>query len=996
MLTVQMTASGNRLRLTLGSLLALALAGCGGGGGGGNNGFSPSGGFGGVSNVVTGVVSAGPVSGAQVCALSVNAGAVVSVIGSCPTTDSSGHFTINLGTYNGPVLLQATHGSYTDEATGQVLTLDAATSSSTGLRSMLPNLTGGTISAAITPLTEIAYEMADNTASGLTPTNMAAAITTVQTNFGVTDIVGTMPVDALSLPVGASSPQLAYALALATVSQYGSTAGISLGTAAGNLQACLASPTTNCGSGSANVGTQLGAAATTFANAHTGFTGVTLPVANFGKVSSGGGQSSGATGTPLSLLAGVVTGSGSQNGPGATALFYNPTAVTSDPAGNLYVVDSGNNVIRRITPAGIVSTLAGTPGVTGSTDATGASASFNRPTGIAYDSASGNLYVSDAGNYTIRQITLPAGGVSTFAGTVGASSTTGGSADGAYAVFSNPSAVAADGSGHIYVVDVVGYTVVRVITPTPTGPTPSTVSTVGGNNYRYNYFQGTNSRSRPWSYEDGPAALASFSQFYGLSQSLAFDPSTGNASSGNILVADTQNNAIRMITPAGVVSTYAGSCPPPLPQPQPAAAGSPTTPQSCAGVVQATFNSPNSVAVDPSGNLYVLDAFGVQMITPNGGVSTLSSSLIDQTTNFLLAASSGQLYAGSSGVIQKLSASGVITSFAGVNATGATDGTGVAARFNSPYGLTSDASGNLYVSDTYNDTVRVVSPGGSVTTVAGTVGIDTSTLSCYADGVTATCGDGTGTAANFYYPTGIAYDPVSGNVFVADSQSSTVRMVTPAGVVSTYAGLSGVYGTIDGTGATAGFASPFAVATDSAGNVYVTDSSDCVIRKIAPGAVVTTLAGTPGSCGSTDSPTGPASAATFSSPQGITVDGAGNVYVADTGNGTIRKITPAGAVSTLAGTAGTNGNQDGAGANASFAGPQGLVIDASGNLYVADTNNQVIRKITPAGVVTTIAVQTGSVGGLPVPMQRPTGLALVGSTLYAVSGNAVVYIANLP
>lgn len=995
-------APGRRLAV----LLALTLAACGGGGG--NNGFSPSGGFGGVSNVVTGVVSAGPVSGAQVCALSVNAGAVVSIIGSCPTTDSSGHFTINLGTYNGPVLLQATHGSYTDEATGQVLSLDATTSASTGLRSMLPNLTGGTVSAAITPLTEVAYQIADNTPSGLTPTNMAAAISSVQTNFGVADIVGTMPVDALQLPGSATPAQVTYALALATVSQYGSNASVSLTTATGTLQACLAAPTTNCGSGAANVGAQLAAASTTFLNAHTGFVGVSLPVANFGNVNASGGQGGGVSGTPLSLLAGMVTSIGSQDGPGAIAMFNNPGAAAADPAGNLYVVDSGNNVIRKITPAGIVSTLAGTAGVVGSNDATGPLASFNNPRGIAYDRVSGNLYVSDSGNNTVRQITLPSGVVSTFAGTVGANQSSGGGVNGPYAVFSAPSAVAADGSGNIYVVDVLGYPVVRILTPTPGGPTPSTVTTVGGNNYAYTYYYrgGPTTRQRPFNFEDGSATQASFSAFYGLPQSLAYDATTGNPSSGMVLVADTQNNAIRMISSAGVVSTYAGACPPPLPQPAPAPPTAPTTPQSCAGVVPATFQGPTNVAVDPAGNLYVIDAVGMQKITPAGVVSTVTTTLATNNVGFLVADGSGTLFAsiGQSGVISRVSSSGTLQSVAGVNSVGSTDGVGPGARFNFPYGLAADSSGNLYVTDNGNSTVRAIAPGGTVTTLAGTAGMTTlgngtpanPGLPCYADGSTATCGDGTGSLASFNTPLGIAFDAATGNLFVADGQSSTLRMVTPGGVVSTVAGLSGVAGTVDGTGPTAGFNSPYAVAADGAGNVYVSDNSDCVIRKVAPGGVVTTLAGTAGSCGAADAPTGPASAAAFSAPQGLAADAAGNVYVADTGNSTIRKITPAGLVTTIAGTAGTVGNQDGTGANASFSGPQGLALDAAGNLYVADTNNKAVRKVTPAGVVTTVALRSGNAAGLPVPLQGPTSLVLVGSTLYVVSGNAVVYVANLP
>jgi len=980
----------NSARSVCAGALVFALASCGGGGG--NNGFSPTGGFGGTSNVVTGVVAAGPVSGAQVCALSLNAGAVVAVIGNCATTDSSGNYSINLGTYNGPVLLQATHGSYTDEATGQTVNLDSSSPNGAGLRSMLVNPTGGTVSVAITALTEVAYQIADSSASGLTPTNMSAAIASVQTNFGITDIIGTMPVDALHIPNTATPAQKTYALALSTMSQYGKNQGITLAATATALQACLASPTTSCGSGASNIGTQLSTATSNFLSGNsslTGFVGVSLPVANFGNVTiNGGGSSSGATGVPLSLMAGVVTGAGSQNGPGTTALFNSPSAATMDNHGNMYVVDSNNNVIRKITPAGIVSTLAGTPGVTGSNDATGPQASFNAPTGIAFDSVSGNLYVSDTGNFTIRQITLPAGTVSTFAGTVGAGNASGVSPDGAYAIFGHPTAVAAIG-GLIYVVDPIsGFTNIRIVTPTPNGTTPSSTTTiVGGANMSNPYCTG---RCRT-NYVNASGTLSSFSQFYYARQSIAFDRSSANLSSGNLLIADTGNNAVRMMTPSGVVTTYAGACPPSVP-----AAGSTTTPQSCTGVIAATFQGPTSVAVDASGNLFVLDSVGIQKITPAGSVTTVTSSVGSNNLQFLFVDASGNLFAGNNGTIQKISSSAVFTTFAGVNATGATDGIGSAARFNYPTGITSDAAGNLYVTDNGNNTIRSISPGGNVMTLAGAAGTSTSSLTCYGDNSTANCGDGAGSSASFNGPYGVAFDTFSGNLYVADSYSSTIRMVTPNGVVSTYAGLSGIYQTLDGTGPGANFSTPSAIATDASGNVYVTDSYDSVIRMIAPGGIVTTIAGTAGSSGSTDSPTGPATAASFSSPQGIAIDSTGNIYVSDTGNSTIRKITPAGLVTTFAGTAGTTGNQDGIGANASFRSPQGLIVDSSGNLYVADTGNSAIRKIKPDGTVSTIAVQTGSAGGLPVPLLAPTTLTLIGTTLYAISGNAVVYIANVP
>ncbi len=205
--------------------------------------------------------------------------------------------------------------------------------------------------------------------------------------------------------------------------------------------------------------------------------------------------------------------------------------------------------------------------------------------------------------------------------------------------------------------------------------------------------------------------------------------------------------------------------------------------------------------------------------------------------------------------------------------------------------------------------------------------------------------DGTGTAAAFDGPQGIAVDS-QGNVYVADTYNHKIRKITPAGVVSTLAGSSQGYA--DGTGAAAQFNSPWGLSVDSQGNVFVADTSNHRIRKITPAGDVSTLAG--GSQGYAD---GAGAAASFSTPTGVGVDAQGNVYVADNWNDKIRKVTPAGDVSTLAGS--TSGYADGTGTAAKFTLPQGVSVDAAGNVYVADSWNNRIRKITPAGEVTTVA-----------------------------------------
>ena len=195
--------------------------------------------------------------------------------------------------------------------------------------------------------------------------------------------------------------------------------------------------------------------------------------------------------------------------------------------------------------------------------------------------------------------------------------------------------------------------------------------------------------------------------------------------------------------------------------------------------------------------------------------------------------------------------------------------------------------------------------------------------------------DGLGTTAQFNFPSGVALD-AGGNVYVADFSNNLIRKITPEGLVSSLAGST--EGFRDGSGTSAQFNSPIGVAVDAAGNVYVADSFNNRIRKITPEGLVSTLAGS--TVGFRD---GAGTSAQFSYPIGVEVDAAGNVYVADYGNHLIRKITPEGLVSTLAGS--TVGFRDGSGTSAQFNGPTGVAVDAEGNVYVADESNHLIRRI---------------------------------------------------
>jgi sugar lactone lactonase YvrE len=247
--------------------------------------------------------------------------------------------------------------------------------------------------------------------------------------------------------------------------------------------------------------------------------------------------------------------------------------------------------------------------------------------------------------------------------------------------------------------------------------------------------------------------------------------------------------------------------------------------------------------------------------------------------------------------------------------------------------------------------------------------------------------DGTGSAAQFAFPCSAAVDS-AGNVYVADTVNSTIRKMTPVGtnwVVTTVAGLAGCTGTNDGTGSAARFYYPNGVAVDSAGNVYVADTYNYTIRKLTPVGtnwVVTTLAGLPGHAGSTE------------------VDTNGNVYVADEGNCTIRKVTPAGVVTTLAGLAGNIGTVDATNNAARFAYPIGVAVDMAGNVYVVDNGDYTIRKVTPVGtnwVVTTLAGLAGYIAeidgtGSAARFNEPFGLAgdMAGNLYVADSGNSTI------
>ena len=288
----------------------------------------------------------------------------------------------------------------------------------------------------------------------------------------------------------------------------------------------------------------------------------------------------------------------------------------------------------------------------------------------------------------------------------------------------------------------------------------------------------------------------------------------------------------------------------------------------------------------------------------------------------------------------------IVGTFAGIrDEIGAQDGTTQEATFNNPHGIAISQSGNLYVTDRFNHSIRKITPNGIVSTLAGNPGMIGDV-------------DGFGTTALFYEPWGICVD-ANENVFVADTRNNKIRKITPDGEVTTYAG-TGNYGTTNSSFGNSTFGQPVGIEIDDSGNIYVADHGTHIIRKISIDGNVSTLAGVPYITGDAD---GDPTVATFNRPYGLTLDLQGNILVADEWNHKIRRITPQGDVSTVAGI-GIEGGDDGDASNATFKFPWDVTVDSAGIIYVADGLNSAIRKIIPEGniEVTTLAGTIGSAG----------------------------------
>lgn len=589
-------------------------------------------------------------------------------------------------------------------------------------------------------------------------------------------------------------------------------------------------------------------------------------------------------------FAGIAnSGCSSIDGVRNDARFCQPWDVALDSAGNVFVAEASSARIRRITPGGSVTTFAG-DGTPGYTDGTGTAARFMFPTSIAID-ANDILYVTDTDAHTIRKIT-PAGVVTTLAGTGGLSGST--DATGAAARFQSPQGITVAANGNIYVADTGNHTI-RKITPA------ALVSTLAGT-------------AGVWGFLDATGTAAQFNLPTGISV----------GPDGNLAVADLGNHAIRKVTPAGAVVTWAGG-----------------PSNACAGTdgswAVASLCNPGEVFVDRLGTTYFAEQNGhtIRAITPALEVSTIAGMIT--TTGSADGSIATASFTSLAGVIQRgslihvtdgnairtisLLVGAVVTSAGDVVTQGSSDGNGTAARFRRLSGLVADSSGNLFVCDTANHTIRKIDTSWNVTTFAGKAS-------------TPGAVDATGGNARFDQPVWIAIDAAN-NLYVTERGNYTVRKISPSAVVTTLAGTAGVSGLVDGTGTAARFIDPAGIACDSSGNLFVADST--AIRRVTAAGVVTTLAGS--TAGGASDGTGPE--AFFTDLKGIAIAPDGALVAAD--YSLIRRITTAGVVTTIGGVPqGTHGTEEGTSTVARFYYPQGIGIGPSGDLLIVHSARLVV------------------------------------------------------
>ena len=654
----------------------------------------------------------------------------------------------------------------------------------------------------------------------------------------------------------------------------------------------------------------------------------------------------------------------------------------------MYIADTSDYRIRKVTVStGLISTLAGSSSASFSGDGSAAtSATLNQPYGLALDSSL-NVYIADTYNHRIRKITASTGIITTIAGS-SSSGYSGDNGQATSATLNTPGGVALDSEGNVYIADAYNNVIRKVTVST------GVITAVAGT--------GTTSYSG-----DGGAATSALLYF---PSGLAID------TSDKIYIADYSNYVIRKVS-SGVITTVAGQ----------------NSVGDGASSSSAIIRNPAGLHVDSSNNLYIADTYGcrVRQVSPTTGIiSTIAGTGYCGTSADLIAATSAMLswaygiatdsnnnvYIGQYDdyKLRKVS-SGIIATIAGTGTSGFSgdDGQGTSAKINSVLSVAVDSSNNVYFTDTVNNRIRRIDASTKViTTVAGS-----STSTGY------TGDGGAATSATLYYPQGLGFDATGTYMYISDTYNHVIRCVTlSTNIITTIAGTgstgysgdggpatdaklfyvggvtvdssndiiiadsannrvrkidstTGIITTIAGNGVT-GYSSdnvagtttslfyPQDVAVDSSGNIYVAEVYNYRIRKLVyhetstSSLMIDTVAGT----GSGDGAA--ATSAMLNSPHGLKVDSSGNLYICDYNNGRIRKVTTAGIISTVAGTgyAGNTGNT-GQATSATLNGPWGIGLDSSNNMYIADLGNHVIRKVTVStGIITVVAGKGSSVG----------------------------------
>ena len=619
------------------------------------------------------------------------------------------------------------------------------------------------------------------------------------------------------------------------------------------------------------------------------------------------------TGGILTRVAGNArAGYSGDEGPAIAAQLNQPQGIAVDKSGKIYIADAGNHVVRMVTTDGVIHNFAGN-GTAGSSGDGGAAndpsnAQLSRPVALAIDGA-GNVYIADAASYNVREVTAANGNIATFAGT----GTTGFAGDGGSATgaqISAPLDIAIDSSSNLYIADSDNNSIRKV-------DSSGNITTIAGN-------------QTPGYTGDGDAATkAQLNHPVGVTVD----------SQGNLYIAEYTNNLIRRVDSKGNITTYAGN-------------GGFGLAGDGGAAKSASFGNLLGIAVDSSGNLYVVDLwnFRIRKIS-NGNISTVAGGGVF-------------LYSGDGGP-----------------ATGA--------QFNLPGGIAVDGARNVYISDSGNHRVRKVAPNGVVSTVAG-------------NGQAGFGGDnGQAAAAQLNHPWGLALDS-AGNLYIADTLNSRIRKVATDGTITTVAGNGNPgYSGDNGAATNAQLNVPAGVAVDKAGNIYVADTGNHRVRVVS-GGTITTLAGTgiPGFGGTGDADpsqpgVGPANAEPLFYPTAVAVDSAAkvNVYIADTQNHQARVVTSDGVIRPIAGNGYPGYFGDGGDAlAAAVVAPSSLVIDAASNIYIASQGGQAIRVVDRQGVIRTIA--GGTVQGYSGDGGAATSARLNGAQAIALDGAGNVYVAD--